>query len=51
MGKEKLKVLLEVLNNVSVKYPEAAQYIKENMTETCKREKLSVEEVFCFVDF
>ena len=46
MGKKKLRVTLEVLDNASTKYSEKAQYIKQDMKEVCEREKLSVEEVF-----
>lgn len=41
MEKEKLKVVLEVLNNASFKYPEITQYIKQNVKEMCQREKLT----------
>ena len=33
MDKKKLRITLEVLNNVSTKYTETAQYIEENMKE------------------
>ena len=46
MGKKKLRVTLEVLDNASTKYPETVQYVKQDMKEVCEREKLSVEEVF-----
>ena len=51
MKKKKLKVLLEVLNNVSVKQLERAEYIEINMIEVREREKLSIEDVFYFVVF
>ena len=44
-------MLLEALKNVSVKHPETTQYIEENMSEVCEREKLAVEKVFYFVAF
>ena len=44
MDKKKLKVVLEVLNNISIKYLDTAQYIEENMRKTCKKEKLLAEE-------
>ena len=46
MERRKLKAVLEVLDNVSVNYPETAQYINKNMKEVYEREKLTVEEVF-----
>ena len=48
MDKKKFRIVLEVLDNVSIKYPETANYIENNMMELCSREKLSVEEVFYF---
>ena len=33
------------------KYPEAAQYIKDNMKEVCEIKKLTVEDIFYFVNF
>lgn len=50
MDKKKLKVVLEMLDNKSIKYPETAQYIENNMMEVSASEKLSIEEVFfcCF---
>lgn len=46
MDKKKLKVVLEMLDNKSIKYPETAQYIENNMMEVSASEKLSIEEVF-----
>ena len=51
MDKKHLMATPGVLHNVSVKYPDTAQYIKENINELCQREKLSVEVVFYFVVF
>ena len=45
---KKLRVTLEVVDNVSIKYPETKQYIEENMKEVYKRENSTVEEVFYF---
>ena len=46
MDKKKLKVVLEMLDNKSIKYPETAQYIENNMMEVSASEKLSIEDVF-----
>ena len=51
MDKKKLEVVLQVLNNVSIRYSETAQYIKENMKKVSKKENLTVEKVFRFVVF
>ena len=49
MGKKKLKIVLELLDNVSINYPERTQYFENNILELWSREKLSAEEVFYFV--
>lgn len=49
MEKIKLKFVLDVLDNVSVKHPETADFIEKNMKEVCERQKLLVEEVFRFL--
>ena len=41
-----MKVVLEMLDSKSIKYPETAQYIENNMMEVSASEKLSIEEVF-----
>lgn len=46
MEKNKLKVVLEVLDNASVNYPETTQYINKNMKAVYERGKLTVEERF-----
>ena len=51
MEKNKLKELLEVLNKMSVMYPETTQFIQKNMKEVYEREKLVVKEVFYFCCF
>ena len=43
MDKYKLKITLEVLNNVSIRYRKTAQYIEENMKKVCKKDKIPVE--------
>lgn len=43
--------MLEVLSNVAIASPEAAEYIENSIMEICSREKLSAEEVLygcCF---
>ena len=49
MEKIKLKFVLDVLDNVSVKHSETADFIEKNMKEVCERKKLLVEEVFRFL--
>ena len=38
MNKKKLKIVLEVLLDVSIAYLETAQYIENNMMDICSRE-------------
>ena len=45
MKKKKLKFVLDVLDKVSVKHPETADFIVKKIMEVCEREKLPVEEV------
>ena len=51
MDKKKLWATLEVLDNVTTKYPKSAHYIGQNMKEVCGRENMSVEVVFYFFVF
>ena len=51
MKNKKLKVLMEVLNNVSLWYAETTQYTDKNMKEVCEGGRLMVEVVFYFVVF
>ena len=51
MKNKKLKVLKEVLNNVSLWYAETTQYTDKNMKEVCEGGRLTVEVVFYFVVF
>ena len=51
MHKKKIKVVLEVVDTISVHCPETTQYMKENRKKVCEREKLTVEELFHFVVF
>lgn len=42
----RLKIVLGILSNVYIAYPETAEYIESNMMELCLREKLPEEEIF-----
>ena len=46
---KKLKVTLNVPDNVACKYPDTKKYIKENLKEVSKGEGLTVEEMIFFV--
>ena len=43
MEKRKLKVTLELLNEVSVEFSETKQFIEEYLEQKCIRENISVE--------
>ena len=42
----RLKIVLGILSNVYIAYPETAEYIESNMMELYLREKLPEEEIF-----
>lgn len=50
MDKKKLKVVLEMLDNKSIKYPETVQYIENNMMEVSASENYQLKRYFfcCF---
>lgn len=48
---KKLKVVIKILDNPVAKYPEAKDYIENNMQEACEGENMIVEEVIYFADF
>ena len=45
MEKWKLKITLEVLNEVKVEFPETKKFIEERLEQKCAKENISVEEV------
>ena len=49
MEKQKLKITLEVLNEVSVEFPETKQFLEEHLEQKCLKENISVEEVIYFL--
>ena len=49
MQKQKLKITLEVLHEVSVEFPETKQFIEENLEQKCLEENTSVEAVINFI--
>ena len=48
MNKKKLKVSMEVLNEVSVEFPGTKQFIEKRLEHKCSKENISIEEVICF---
>ena len=49
MDRRKLNIALEVLNKVSVKFPETKQFIEEHLQQKCLKENISVEEATYFL--
>ena len=49
--KRKLRVTLDVLENVSVEYTETEEHIEGNLKGICEREHITVEDVIYFVVF
>ena len=47
----KIKIYKRVLKDVSGKYEGAEEFINSRIEEICFQEKLSVEEVICFLSF
>ena len=47
----KLKITLDVLENVSIKYPKTKNYVQDNMNNVRKTKHTKVEEVIYFVVF
>ena len=45
MKKQKHKIILEVLHEVSVEVPETKQFIGEHLEQKCLKENMWVEEV------
>ena len=44
-----MRVALNVLEAVKTKYPETKEFIENLMDEECQKEKISVDEVTCFI--
>ena len=44
----KTKILLEVLQKVSVEFPETKQFTEEHLKQKCLKENISVKEVIYF---
>ena len=49
LDKMKINIIREVLSDVSAKFVSVEEYIRKKLEETCLREKISVQEVICFM--
>ena len=48
MEKRKFKITLNVLQEVSVEFPETKQFIEEHLEQKCFKENISLEKVIYF---
>ena len=48
MGKFKTKILLEIINDVVIEYPDTRDFIEQKLIEKCNREGISIDEVIYF---
>ena len=48
MAKLKTKILLEMVNDVVIKYPGTRDFIEQKLIEKCNREGLSMDQVIYF---
>ena len=49
LDKMKINIIQEVLSDVSAKFVSVEEYIRKKLEETYLREKISVQEVICFM--
>ena len=49
MEKLKIKIILEVLYEVSLEFLETKQFIKEQLEQKCLKEHISVEQIIYFL--
>ena len=47
MQKLKTKILLEVLDDIIIEYPDTNDFIPQKLNEKCDREGISIDEVIC----
>ena len=51
MERRRTNILLELIDDIIVKYPHTEEYIQQKLQEKCKREGISIETVnFIFFD-
>ena len=45
MERRRANILLELIDDIIVKYPDTEEYIKQKLQEKCKREGIPIETV------
>ena len=48
MAKLKTKILLKIVNDVVIIYPDIRDFIEQKLIEKCNRERISIDEVIYF---
>ena len=48
MEKLKINILLEVIDDIIIEYPDANDFIQGKLHEKCDREGISIDKVICF---
>ena len=48
MEKLKTKILLEMINNITMEYPNTNDFIKQKLNKKCEREGISIDNVINF---
>ena len=48
MEKLKTKILLEVIDDIIIEYPDTNDLIQQKLNEKCDREGISIDKVICF---
>ena len=48
MAKLKTKILLKIVNDVVITYPDIRDFIEQKLIEKCNRERISIDEVIYF---
>ena len=48
---KRLKLLIKLIDNVVIKYPETKEFVGNNMKKVCEEKIMTVEEVIYYVGF
>ena len=48
MAKLKIKILLEIINDIITEYPNTNDFIQQKLIQKCDREGISIDEVIYF---
>ena len=51
MEKRKTNILLELIDDIIVEYPETKKYIQQKLQEKCKREEIPIDTVIFIITF